>query len=233
MRQNMASRSQRRVEKRQATVFLALVLAVSLVSFALGIMVGRMSSSPEIVQAPPPPPDRVSVAAPPAASRPSETAAAPVEELTFFETLPKSDQPPMGSGINLPRQTKPSRSEEAKAPPTPPSSAQEVIKNADPPPRPAAAPSSVAAAGGTIPPASPGGGYTLQIASFQDAVDALRLKERLVSLGYSSYTEQADLGEKGVWTRVLVGPYESEQHASAAASRLRAEEKLTPLVRRR
>jgi DedD protein len=51
MIRRVATRSQRRTEKKQAVVLLALVLTVALVSFMLGVMVGRSGSKPADVDA--------------------------------------------------------------------------------------------------------------------------------------------------------------------------------------
>lgn len=231
------SRSERRVEKKQALVLLFLVLAVSLVSFALGVMVGKVNSGPETAQASPPEPARVAVPAalpePPPAKE--EVAPAP-DHLTFFDTLPKGEQSPLGSGINLPppRETKP-EPEPVRTSPPEPRAAQERTASAPvaAAPKPAAAQTTPAPAPPPRPAVSPHGAFVIQVASFQDHDDARKLRDRLSSRGYAASTEQADLGSKGTWHRVVVGPYDSDQTASAAASRLNAEEKLSTMVRRR
>ncbi len=50
MASQIISRTQRRMEKKQALVLLALVLGVSLVSFTLGVMVGKGRSLETPVQ---------------------------------------------------------------------------------------------------------------------------------------------------------------------------------------
>jgi DedD protein len=233
MRNKMVSRSERRVEKRQALMFLAMVLGVALVSFALGVMVGRVNAPPEIVQVPAAAPERLSGSVPSSAKVVSAAPAAPApsEDLTFFDALPKGEQPPMGSGINLPPQPKAQPEPAQERTPPPP---REVRKPSVPQEKPSATPVAAAVAKPkALPPASAGGTYVLQVASFQDPSDAGRLQDSLASRGYSTYVEQADLGGKGVWTRVLIGPFDTGQAASTTASRLLAEEKIESLVRRK
>ncbi len=103
---DVKSRSQRRMEKRQALVLLALVLVVSLVSFTLGMMVGRGVAPKPVAQETPAAAVRMPVTAPPSAPPAAEPAATGEEagkvNLTFYDTLPKGEEPPLGSGINLP-----------------------------------------------------------------------------------------------------------------------------------
>jgi cell division septation protein DedD len=94
-----------------------------------------------------------------------------------------------------------------------------------PPPAKAAAP--VAAS-----PVAPGG-YLVQAAAFPRREDARALQTKLAQKGYAAFTEEAQLGAKGVWYRVYVGPYATAGSADAAVARLKAEEKLAALVRKR
>jgi DedD protein len=77
------------------------------------------------------------------------------------------------------------------------------------------------------------GGYLVQAASFRRSEDARALQAKLGQKGYAAFTEEAHLGEKGVWYRVYVGPFATDTAAAAAVARLKAEEKLTALVRKR
>ncbi len=233
MVRQVATRSQRRMEKKQAVILLAMVLAVSLVSFALGVMVGRAGSR-SAVEAPAPP-LRLPVAQ--AVPPPADAAAnggRPAESLTFYDSLPKGDQPPLGSGINLPpAKEKPeattsageSGSRRAAEPAAAPSPA---------PARAAEAPAPVRAAPTTAVSSAPSAGvYVVQAAAFRRSEDARGLQQKLAKKGYSAFVEEAQLGEKGVWYRVYVGPFAAAGAADAAVSRLKAEERLTALVRKR
>jgi len=242
MVQQVFSRSQRRMERKQAVVLLGVALGVALVSFCLGVMVGRGSSSPSpnlqpVVQAPLP-------AVPAPRPAPPETAPAPVsvapvdaapgegaektppagDKLTFYDTLPRGDQP-LGSGINLPPATEQKTPEAPAAPAAPTaqaSSASAAVK---------AAPAPVAKA--AAPAGNPGSGYVLQVASFRDAEGAEAFRQKLAAKGYPQYTESADLGAKGTWYRVYVGPVASKEAAEAQSRRLQEQEKITPLLRKR
>ncbi|HEY7744717.1 MAG TPA: SPOR domain-containing protein [Desulfuromonadales bacterium] len=257
MTRQFATRSQRRLEKRQVVTLLALVLVVSLVSFVLGVMVGRSSVRPVVAVAPPqavrlpvaeavPPPTTV---APAAGERPADS-------LTFYDSLPKGGQAPLGSGINLPPAKVPTPVE-ATAQPAPVEPAKlpaaataTVVESAIPaktdasapvakaPVPVAKAPAPVAKAPAPVakapaPVVKAAGSYLVQAAAFRRSEDARGLQAKLARKGYSVFTEEANLGAKGVWYRVYVGPYASAGAADAVVTRLKAEEKLAGLVRKR
>lgn len=238
MTRQVASRTERRMEKKQVLFLLVLVLAVSLLSFTLGVMVGRRGAPPQAVLPPIETPARIPVAkeapAPASASAEAEGAmqARPGENLTFYDALPKGDQAPLGSGINHPPEEKKPAPAVAEAPPAhSPAAAPSPAKPAPAPtasarPVPAAEP--VAAA---KPAAS--GAYVVQVASFPQLSDAQVLKDRLAKKGYDAYTQEADLGAKGVWHRVYVGPFPDSATAGKTVERLVAEERLSALVRKR
>ncbi len=222
MNRQVHSRSERRMERKQVLVLLLLVVGVGLGCFALGVMVGRSAApAAPAVEAVAAPPARIPVAvAPPAAD--SQGREAPAVEgttapanLTFYDNLPRGDQPPLGSGINLP----PAVAEPSPAPAAtvaaPPRSAAPAVPA--PVSRPAAKEES----------------YLVQVASFTRPDDAGVLQARLAKKGFESFVQQADLGSKGVWYRVFVGPLAGVDAAERAAARLKAEEKLSPLVRKR
>lgn len=246
MSQKPRSRSERRMEKKQALILLCLVLAVSLVSFSLGVMVGRGgaakqvagSSGPTAAARPVAP-----VAAPPVLPSPAASAEtepvkvdapptvkageSPAEPLTFYETLPRGDLP-LGSGINLPpaatlpKSTEPAATTVNLAPAVPPVTASQ--------PRPATAQLKISTS--SPPPAT--GGYVVQLASFKDAAAAGKLQRQLDGKGYHNlFVEAADLGSKGVWHRVFAGPYSERSAAEQLAGQLRQQEKISPLVRKR
>ena len=114
MKGTAKTRSQRRLEKRQAIILLVLVLTVSLASFTLGVIVGRRGAERDLAyklrQT-----ERVLVAqapAPAASTRPVPIVepegkvregdiAAGEPSLSFYDNLAK-DTAPLGSGINLP-----------------------------------------------------------------------------------------------------------------------------------
>ena len=51
------------------------------------------------------------------------------------------------------------------------------------------------------------GPVILQVASYRDPENASKLLQELSSAGYSGTVVKADLGERGIWYRVRIGPY--------------------------
>ncbi|BCA80418.1 SPOR domain-containing protein [Desulfuromonas sp. AOP6] len=221
MRQ-IPSRSQRRIEKKQAVILLVLMLAVSLVSFVLGFMVGRATAptdSLEVLEAPLRMPvdkkGEVGDEGDEGGGKPVDVA----DSLTFYDTLPMAGQTPLGSGINRPPSVKTS------------SPSQESPVTVRTPEKVTAAPQK------TLPVAAPrthpAGTHVVQVASFRSVEEADRLKDRLETNGYAVFLERGDLGSKGIWHRVLVGPFAGDADAQQVVERLKKEEGLSALVRRR
>ena len=219
MAQPVVTRTQRRVERKQIVLIIILILAVAGVSFALGVMFGQRSrvgaglaadseklKLPVVTQvvAPPLPP-------------PTEASPEKQDQLTFYDNLPKGNQAPLGSGINLPP-------EEQK-----PASATKSNE----PARPAAAPPAIAPKPASLPAASASGAFVVQIASFRTGADADKLVVRLKNYKLKTSVEKVDLGAKGVWHRVLAGPYPNRESADQVAGLLREKERMSALVRQR
>lgn len=222
------SRTQRRIERRQAVLLIILVLAVTGVSFFLGVLVGqsgslsafgRRAESPRLPVAqiaPPPLPAAVTVPAGP-------------QKMTFYDDLPKGNSAPLGSGINLPKTTY------VPPPPAPVVAPVASVAATPPAPTPAApkatpAPASPPAV--KVPVASSGGAYVVQVAATKDQAEARRLVSKLGEKGFSASTERADLGAKGVWYRVVAGPYADRAAADKAAGQLK-QQKFSAMVRAR
>jgi cell division protein FtsN len=219
MVQPVVSRTQRRIERKQLMLIAVLIIAVAGVSFSLGVMFGQQSVSSQGVVAevnsstpakvtqliPPPPPQEEPVPEKP-------------ERLTFYDNLPKGDQAPLGSGINLPPK-RPTKAAQAKA--------KRAVKKTEVTPF-AAKPKQA-----IVPTVSAEGSFVVQIASFRTDVDAKVLAEKLKVYKLSTFIEIADLGDKGVWYRVLTGPYTSREGADTAAAFLKEKERLSALVRKR
>lgn len=256
MVKQMQSRTQRRMEKKHAILLVVLLLGISLVSFFLGIMVGRGSSgtvaAPSESVTPPlpvPPPlaESLPAAAPPSAPVPPT---APVVEdgadkpaLTFYEALPKGEQPPLGSGINLPPPEKPKKSEAAAAkteplrppPPVPPASASAVPVASEVAKVGTEAPASIMKVEATpapLPKSVVQGTFVVQVASFKALSDATALRDRLITKGYGAYVQEANLGDKGLWQRVMVGPYAGSEAVSQVVERLKNEERLSGMIKK-
>lgn len=215
MVQPVVSRSQRRMERKQLVLVVVLVLAIAGVSFSLGVMYGRKGGElPGIAaEVDKPKLPMVTKIAPPPKPEPKVVEEKP-EKLTFYDNLPKGDQAPLGSGINLPplEQRKPEVSTKVETPK---------------PAKPTPSPEPVA------PAAAEGGSFVVQVASFRTSEDAGKLAKRLQGYQLTAYVEKADLGEKGVWHRVLSGPYANRENADKAAELLREKERLSALVRQK
>ena len=216
MVQPVATRSQRRIERKQVILIVALILAVAGVSFVLGVMFGQKGGTlpglasniekpklPMVTKVVPPPPP-----APEAAP----------EKLTFYDNLPKGNQAPLGSGINLPPERKKPVAAAKQKKPAIEVKQKNVVK-----------PANLSSA----PIASADGNFVVQIASFRTREDAKKLGDRLKTHNLATFVESADLGKKGVWYRVLAGPYASRDNADQAAALLREKERLSALVRQR
>lgn len=251
------SRTQRRLEKKQAIFLLALVLLASLCSFVLGIMVGRSGAErdalaqlrqqqevtqivkapvvkavPEaeaeaVVEPPPPPPEPQSVDPP---------------KLTFYEDLSR-DAAPLGSGINQ----QPPAADPAPIPSEPPLDLPEqpvVVGQSATRQSPAAGPSSpatpdlepVAAAPADQPESLPAvvkqGTHAVQIGSFAAVKDAAALRQDMLDKGYPAFLVEANLGDRGLWYRVRIGPYADADQAALVRNILDSKEQIEGFVTR-
>jgi cell division septation protein DedD len=81
---------------------------------------------------------------------------------------------------------------------------------------------------GTAAPAAAGGGYAVQVSSQRSEVDAqtefrvLQAKFPNQLGGHRPMVRRADLGDKGVYYRALVGPFASMEQAAQMCSSLKA-----------
>ena len=222
------NRRERRSSNRKPLFTAVLLAMVAVISFGIGFMAGR-NSAPMV------PAEGMTLAPRQPISVPKVDPSIEVveekikeEKLTFFETLPKGKQPPLGSGINVPP---------AEQDPVATKIAQQSTEVAPVPKKPApvkvtatAKPTAKVTTSAKTTSAAP---HLLQIASFRSPDEAGILVRRLEKKGYNPYIQQADLGSKGVWYRVFLGPYASKEKAQTAAIRLKADEKLDSLVRKK
>lgn len=74
-----------------------------------------------------------------------------------------------------------------------------------------------------------GGGVMVQVASYTDQGKAGKLLQELSDNGYAGTVVRADLGDRGVWYRVRVGPYPAGD-ADGILKRLREERELKGFV---
>jgi len=234
------SRSERRSEDKQSFVFIAFIATVAIVCFASGFMVGRNTASKTATQmteqgdAGTQNSNSVGNKSGEAKGDAAKTGS---ENLTFYEALPKGDQPPLGSGINLPPQEKTDKKVEVVPQPAESKKPipekvfaeikvkQEVVQTAVKP-TPAPQPAKPKADSATTL-------YLLQVASYPQPDEAGKLLGRLTQGGYDVYVQQADLGSKGVWYRVFVGPITGKSQAVALQSRIEKEIKVKPLLRKK
>jgi cell division septation protein DedD len=217
MAQQVVTRTQRRNERKQLALAIVLILAVAGASFYLGKVYGEKTMAQNIQSWEQDSSQLSSQAQVKLPQSPSDTTAQENREvLTFYENLPKGKQAPLGSGINLPpEKVYPEQTSSPKVQPekTDSTTKKEISQK----------------------PVSPdsGGGFLVQVASFRTAEDAEKLASRLQNYGLHTYIEQADLGQKGTWHRVLSGPFDSREKADQTAQLLRDKERISALVRQR
>ncbi len=215
MAQAVVTRTQRRIERKQVVLIILLIFAVAGVSFYLGAVFGKNGGSlpgfssdaekpklPMVTRVVPPPPP---------------TQAAAPEKLTFYDNLPKGNQAPLGSGINLPPEQKEKVITAEQKTIVKPASLSSV-------PQKESLPAAVSTSNGD---------FVVQIASFRTREDAGKMLSRLKIYELTTFVESADLGTKGVWHRVLSGPYANRESADQAANLLREKERVSALVRQR
>jgi cell division protein FtsN len=64
--------------------------------------------------------------------------------------------------------------------------------------------------------------FFLQVGAFQNAQDADNLKARLALMGLEAAIQTASLGEKGIWHRVRLGPYDDADALARVRGQLAA-----------
>ena len=228
MENQNSSNTRKPVEKKHVLWLAMLVLAVALACFFLGLMVGEQGTPPEspaVVS----PPDKVVERIP---ARPEEkdsqdgksvaeakpegaTAESPKSDLTFYDILPSNTQAhPIGTGINVPQEKTPKEKTVAASTPAPSKPAAPVKPAAvTPAPSKPVAPVKPAAVTPAPPkPATPAKPDTtvskraiVQVASFKDKAGAERLAQRLQGKGLAATIQEANIPQKGVWYRVIIG----------------------------
>jgi cell division septation protein DedD len=242
MTQQMVSRSQRRMEKKQTLFMVSMLLVVGLVCFFLGVMVGRSGEQSMVAE------EHLPIQKPLAAAqgevaepKTEESPATPVTSdemqnspLTFYDTLAEGQQNALGSGINLPPE--PEKSEPApesisKAPVKATESVKVVAT-----PKPIAAPALPVAPKPVVskPAAVASGSYIVQVAAVKQRDGADGLCDSMKKKGYAAFVQAADLGAKGVWYRIYAGPFSSKADADQAVRSLKADRiSSAPLIKRR
>ena len=77
-----------------------------------------------------------------------------------------------------------------------------------------------------FPTTDPGGKFTVQLGSFQNAQSAFDFEKKLNAKGYPSFIEKIDIPNKGTWYRVRVGSFNTKEKAKEYADKLKSKEKL-------
>lgn len=67
---------------------------------------------------------------------------------------------------------------------------------------------------------SPAKGYTLHLSSYQDQAGAQKQVAKLTAKGVQARSEPVDIPGKGLWHRVLVGEFSSQDQARSVGERL-------------
>lgn len=70
--------------------------------------------------------------------------------------------------------------------------------------------------------ASPQGKYAIQVVSHNDKSKAESTLKKVADAGYSGYIATVDLGQKGVWHRVYVGPFATKEQANETLGKVKA-----------
>lgn len=74
------------------------------------------------------------------------------------------------------------------------------------------------------------GGYQLQASSFRNETEAQAFANALRKRGHKAHVERADLGERGVWYRVRIGPFRSRAEARTYRAQFEQKEHLVPYL---
>ncbi len=74
------------------------------------------------------------------------------------------------------------------------------------------------------------GGYSLQVSSFRAQGEAQTFADQLRARGHKAYVVEARVPERGTWYRVRVGPFTSQQAASAYRAGFEAKEHVVPFI---
>jgi len=171
---------------------------------------------------------KVAAAAPkPAASAasPAATPAAPAPAASAAKPAAQAPAPSAATVAPTPAPAKPVAQAAAPAVAATPAPAKSAAQPAPPAPRPAV--TSVQPASGAASALS--GAAVLQIGAYESpdiasgAWNAFRARFAAVAGGLSQDVQKADLGAKGTWYRLRVGPFADKAAAAAACEKLRAQ----------
>lgn len=262
MQTEIKTRTQRRLEKRQALIILALLLLVSLLSFVLGVATGRRGVERDVARQVKEQQEAVRIvqipaAAPIPAPAPLQTDAQKGEKgdkdalidavvesarLSFYDDLVR-DTSPLGSGINQPPPAESPPS--ASLPPLELTDQPIVVRGGGPQtlaqasaPAPQSTQQQIPTVGSApsadqaLPATRLQGSHVVQVGSFGSAADAASLRQRMLDKGYPAFLAEANLGDRGIWYRVRIGPYADADTAGIARQIILEKEKIEGLVTR-
>lgn len=189
---------------------LVLLLVTAVVSFILGIVIGRGSAPVQPI---------IKVTMPATTIQPGGE-----QNLNFYKALPKGATTALGSGINqitnLP----------ATTPITPPSTTvSHPVEVRDSLPENAIKPQPVTSQ--KVEKSGVQESWILQAASIPQEKDAQALGKKLRSKGYKTEIKPVQVKGK-TWFRVYVGPYSTATAAKEAAAKLSRQERLAPIARK-
>jgi len=74
---------------------------------------------------------------------------------------------------------------------------------------------------------STGRHYAVQVSSSQNKAKSVALVNTLKKKGFAAYLEEIDLGAKGLFYRIMVGPFETEKEAKKVQNQLAADSKFS------
>ena len=211
------------------------VLVVLVLTFALGLLIGRQWArpagapvAPSVSEAarkgPTPPARRGGIAAETMADRAPE----PTEKLTFYQTLTEPlaapGAPPRPEPKTVAIKASPPPPAVPVAPPAPTSPATVAL-----PPAPGkSAPAATAPVRPTPPAAT--APWTIQVAAFKSRKQADDMRQQLAASGLDAYVASVAGHEGQPRYRVRVGTFRSRDEAAAAAQRLRGARSLSVFV---
>ncbi len=133
-------------------------------------------------------------------------------------TPPGASTTTPGGSTTPPASTNPTTATPPAATVTPQTTTSRPPGAAMPPPAPVSPPST----SGPPPRAVSGGTYAVHMSSLHTELKANEDAARFRAAGFDVFVRRVDLGSKGVWHRVYVGPFEDAKSAAAAADLVRA-----------
>jgi cell division septation protein DedD len=214
-----ASYYELQLNNKQLVFFFMAAVAIAVVVFLCGVMVGRGVHDATIAAA------GTSIAAKSETSPASGMTPADVrKELDYQKRLESPEVEDKLEGTSSSPEKLVAEATKKPAPTGPPPS-KPAPKKATPPPE--SKPAPAATSGGTGLLGSESGAFTIQVVALKTKDAAETLVARLRGKGYRAYVEGG--GSTGLF-RVRVGRFESRDEANTVAQRLRAEEKFEPFV---